>query len=646
MRKSIWGLHLGFILLASFSAHAQGGTWNVANARAVATRYAPLIFFARGERFFPSSIEFFDQYTYVNCENANVSNSVFTYPNATAAHMGRPGIRYMDLPVDFQKDLCHLTTRTEIPSGNPTHELEFFYGQLPSSGMPLSPSLQVPGVVPDWLKKPVPIYVSLYPVDTNRFNAQYSTFYPYNFGKKVVTQFGNHVGDWEALTIQFTNGKPTGLFLGAHNTDDGNTSKAYFKGGEGSVWNLDNAIFWANDQGGLRIGAFNEAYPHPVPFAAEGAHGLWGHIGSPVHKDIVVAKLTDETSMGLPWRPWENIVWRDNAGPDVPYWVPSSPPNTAANAYNQRFPSAYKGRWGNRQLGTPIFGQYPLEEGPSTPDVKRDKTKLVRNFTFDKPAAQSSEAYGGAAPRATDGNDIGFWGEGSVTHTLEERTPAWWTDLGLGLWLDHVTIWNRADCCTERLSNFHVDVSLDGTSWTTAAQYPGTAPVGPTTLDLRNAAARFVRIQLNDTGVARPLSLTEVRVEPNWAYKQVVLQSTTAYAGDASRAVDGDTNGNYAFNSVTHTAEEYSPWWQVGLANSIFISRVEIWNRTDCCTERLSNFHVDVSANGVDWTTIQFPGTASGVTSFEFNQMGRYVRVQLNNNGFPRPLSLAEVKIF
>lgn len=82
--------------------------------------------------------------------------------------------------------------------------------------------------------------------------------------------------------------------------------------------------------------------------------------------------------------------------------------------------------------------------------------------------------------------------------------------------------------------------------------------------------------------------------------------------GLASKAVDGITDGNFANVSVTHTAcvvdaanqcqGSKNPWWKVDLGAEYEINKVEIWNRTDFCRERLNNFKIRVSAATGDWT--------------------------------------------
>lgn len=105
---------------------------------------------------------------------------------------------------------------------------------------------------------------------------------------------------------------------------------------------------------------------------------------------------------------------------------------------------------------------------------------------------------------------------------------------------------------------------------------------------------RFVRVEL--PGKARFLHLAEVQVfagNDNVAPKGEAKQSTTDYGGEAKRANDGNTSGEYTKNSVSHTAQEDNPWWEVDLKSEQPIDRVVLWNRTDATTEeRMRNFRV------------------------------------------------------
>ena len=151
----------------------------------------------------------------------------------------------------------------------------------------------------------------------------------------------------------------------------------------------------------------------------------------------------------------------------------------------------------------------------------------------------------------------------------------------------------------------------------------------------------------------KPVSPTPKR-RVNVALDKNAKQSSTALNALASRAVDGNTNGNWPNNSVTHTDPDANAWWQVDLGEVTDIAQIKVWNRTDCCGERLSNFYVLVSdkpfaSNDLN-STINQPGvfafpapTQAGTPSvFTVGKPGRFVRVQLvgTNN-----LSLAELEV-
>ena len=162
-----------------------------------------------------------------------------------------------------------------------------------------------------------------------------------------------------------------------------------------------------------------------------------------------------------------------------------------------------------------------------------------------------------------------------------------------------------------------------------------------------------------NSGYSNPASVetpSQPGVITNLAPGKPSLQSTTAYGGVASRANDNNTNGVWSAASVSNTGNQPSPYWQVDLQSVYNITNIEVWNRTDaCCISRMSNFYVFVSDNpftssdplttvnqqGV-WNTLTaaYPNPS---TTLAVNRSGRYVRVQLANQG---ELTIAEVKVF
>jgi hypothetical protein len=290
------------------------------------------------------------------------------------------------------------------------------------------------------------------------------------------------------------------------------------------------------------------------------------------------------------------------------------------------------------------------------------------NLAQGRPATASSDGWGGAPARAVDGVVNGNYGGNSVTHTQFD-TQAWWqVDLGLTSAIQTVEIFNRTDCCSGRLSDFFVFVSNTDMSGRTLAQLIADTNVARVQVATLNGSAsvllplvsqgRFVKVQLAGSNY---LSLAEVRVMgsaaalANLAEGRAATSSSVGWGGDAARAVDGNTDGNYYNNSVTHTLADVQPWWQVDLALSRAIQSVQLFNRTDCCVARLLNFYVFVSSSDMSGRTlaqlVADPAVArtrvatldaAASITLPLAAQGRFVKVQLEGSDY---LSLAEVRV-
>ena len=281
-----------------------------------------------------------------------------------------------------------------------------------------------------------------------------------------------------------------------------------------------------------------------------------------------------------------------------------------------------------------------------------------------KPASQSSTLAGTPpASVAVDGLTDGNFNDGSVTATNLDPNPWWQVDLGSSVPISSIVVWNRTDCCGSRLSDYWVFVSNSPFNSTdTPATLAGnvifsshqTSAPSPSASIPVGVQGRYVRIQLSGPNY---LSLAEVQVlsGTDLAAGMAATQSSTlAGTPPASVAVDGNTDGNFNDGSVTATNLDPAPWWQVDLGSPMSISSIVIWNRTDCCGSRLSDYWVFVS--NTPFSPTDTPGTLSGNVVFSSHQtsapnpstsipvgvQGRYVRVQI---GSPNYLSLAEVQV-
>jgi hypothetical protein len=109
------------------------------------------------------------------------------------------------------------------------------------------------------------------------------------------------------------------------------------------------------------------------------------------------------------------------------------------------------------------------------------------------------------------------------------------------------------------------------------------------------SSGRIVRVEL--PGEGRVLSLAEVEVFVggiNVAEKQNASASSEVFGGAALRGVDGNTNGDYQNESVTHTSESTNPWWEVDLGQSVKIEKIIIHNRSTALGARLEGFTLKI----------------------------------------------------
>ena len=277
-------------------------------------QYAPRVWMHPDEPYFPSSVE-------------------FGFPHMT---------RFAD------GDGNHWV-RSTAALDSPSDTLPFFAGDLEGA----------------------PVYAYYADKGSNIIDLVYFFYYPYNRGKEVVdTIWGNHVGDWEHITVRLTRLPdetltPVQVYLSAHSF--------------GGVYE------WAD------VERFEGT--HPVVYSAWGSHGVWSAPGDHVYMSIgeellgvcvtiVCTDLTDETAAGIAWDTWENVAGFDFvakeglAGAAWPVWMsdafqdPGAAPATAPGG-GPIF------RWGNEEdcstLGVDIsdlIGVCRLEDGPTGPISK------------------------------------------------------------------------------------------------------------------------------------------------------------------------------------------------------------------------------------------------------------------------------------
>jgi hypothetical protein len=280
--------------------------------------YAPRIWFPSDESYWPSSVE-------------------FAFPQLER----------------FAYDQGNHWLRTITPLDSPSDTLPFFAGELDTA----------------------PVYAFWADKGGGVIDLVYWIFYPYNRGKEVVdTVWGNHVGDWEHVTVRLLGSLDEGLV----------PSQIYV-----SAHSFGGAYAWESGEVELFEGT------HPVVYSSWGSHGLWSSPGEHVYDTIgeelfdvcvtlVCAELIDETSAGVAWDTQTALIGLDffaQAGLGAASWpVWMSDAFTQAGAGDPSVPGQgpiY--RWGNPEdcsvLGLPfditdLIGVCRLEDGPTGPISK------------------------------------------------------------------------------------------------------------------------------------------------------------------------------------------------------------------------------------------------------------------------------------
>lgn len=299
----------------------------------VARDLAPKIYLHPGERFYPSSLEYF--FRNVNLTNRNGQKVPASYQKVP--------LRPTNLAKKDEFKSYFLMSNQKLKCDS-CIDPAFFRGQKPN-------------------KVSVPVYTIFSKKSDTITDIVYFLFYPYNRGKRVCigiytdwggcaggySTFGHHVGDWEHMTIRLENNRPTKIFLASHD--------------KGKVFDMHSRNNQATEFRGT----------HPIVYSAEGSRGLYEKAGRYKYRSAGVGdSLVDYTGKGVAWNTWENLkiygIYRQSG----------------KNVFSGEWTWLnYRGRWGNprgnkkMRLPDALGGtQYVLEWGPGFPKYAIDKPGL------------------------------------------------------------------------------------------------------------------------------------------------------------------------------------------------------------------------------------------------------------------------------
>jgi hypothetical protein len=155
-----------------------------------------------------------------------------------------------------------------------------------------------------------------------------------------------------------------------------------------------------------------------------------------------------------------------------------------------------------------------------------------------------------------------------------------------------------------------------------------------------------------DVCITDPLNNTPLG---NVALYKSTQQSSTCCNGMSTRAVDGNTDSYWGGGSLSHTNNDPQAWWRVDLQGIYYIDFVRLFNRSDCCQSRLSDFYVHTSEtpiptnlqdalNDPNVTSTFYGGTVpTGGEDVTINSSARWVVVQHTGTGY---VCLAEFEAY
>jgi hypothetical protein len=133
-------------------------------------------------------------------------------------------------------------------------------------------------------------------------------------------------------------------------------------------------------------------------------------------------------------------------------------------------------------------------------------------------------------------------------------------------------------------------------------------------------------------------------------------QNNVNHGGHAYRGIDGNTNTKYTSGQgCTHTNTSFKPWFAIDFGDSETINNVTLWNRADCCSERLRMVEIRVGSTEPTGTTNAGSNAlcasvagplVGGNHTFQcgVELQGRYLTIQLvHANSSTEVLTLCEV---
>ena len=263
-------------------------------------------------------------------------------------------------------------------------------------------------------------------------------------------------------------------------------------------------------------------------------------------------------------------------------------------------------------------------------------------------ATQSTTQWALDAGKAIDGNTSSVWNQATLTTNVQNSWLK--VDFGTTRSVNQIKLFNISSS-QNRLSNFRLSLlDTSGNTLTSQNFFTTSGNVGNTfAWDLPSVyQAAAVKIQLLGNNLAGNGHLTLAEIQafhnpgPSTNYALATngasaAQTSTSGQADASKAIDGNTSGNFDNGSVTLTNDLPNSALEIDLGQDRSVNRVLLHNR-DTLQTRLSNFRISLldASNQVITSEDRFTTSGNAGTVLYWNLVSsviaRKIRVELLGN--------------
>ena len=242
-------------------------------------------------------------------------------------------------------------------------------------------------------------------------------------------------------------------------------------------------------------------------------------------------------------------------------------------------------------------------------------------------ATASTNSAGDPPSNAIDGNLATRYSSDAY-----QASGMWFqVDLGSAQSFNQIEM-NTPNSAGDYAVGYNVEVSTDGTNFTTVASGTGTS--SPETATFATQTAQYIRVVLTAPSTTSWWSIDEFTVYSGTSTAAETALGETGWAATASTNSAGDPpsnaiDGNLATRYSSDAYQASGMWFQVDLGSAQSFNQIEM-NTPNSAGDYAVGYNVEVSTDGTNFTTVASgTGTSSPETATFTPQTAQYIRVVL-----------------